>query len=340
MTKKRKKILYLGNKLSAKGSNLTGVEILGEQLKHHGYELISVSDVSNKLLRLMHMLFTVLLKAKKVDVLLVDTYSTANFWYAYLSTKIARFLKLPYICILHGGDLPNRLIKSPKKCEEMFTNAKTNVAPSTYLISAFEKQGYKKLTFIPNTIAIENYPFKHRNYTTPKLLWVRSFSELYNPLLAIKIFKQLRNKYPSAELCMVGPEKDGSLEKCKQLSSLENLPVTYTGRLTKEDWINLSQEYNIFINTTNFDNTPVSVMEAMALGLPVVSTNVGGLPFLIKNQYDGVLVEKENVNVFTEAIDKIIETPEFTKMITENARKKVENFDWQVVKEKWDNVLQ
>ena len=67
--------------------------------------------------------------------------------------------------------------------------------------------------------------------------------------------------------------------------------MNFTGKLSKQEWRDLSKDYNVFINTTNFDNTPVSVIEAMALGIPVVSTNVGGLPFLITDKVDGVLVE-------------------------------------------------
>ena len=337
---KKKKILYLGNKLSHKGRNSTGVETLGKQLKDENYQVISVSSLSNKVLRLVHMLSAVFIRSKKVDLLLIDTYSTTNFWYAYLSAKIARAFKLPYICILHGGNLPHRLKESPSKTKELFTNAKYNVAPSAYLISAFEKNGYTNLKYIPNTIAIENYLYSKRNFKAPKLLWVRSFAEIYNPTLAIAIFEKIYVAHPNAELCMIGPEKDGSLAKCKALADEKNLPVKFTGKLTKEEWIQLSNDYNIFINTTDFDNTPVSVIEAMALGLPVISTNVGGLPYLIEDQKDGVLVPKNNSQAFVKTIEHFLQNPEFAQQLSVAARKKVEKFDWQVVKQKWDAVLQ
>ncbi|HIB37486.1 glycosyltransferase family 4 protein [Mesonia sp.] len=336
----KKKILYLGNKLSHKGRNSTGVETLGKQLEQVGYQVVSVSAFSNKLVRLIHMLSTVIIKSKKSDVLLLDTYSTANFWYAYLSAKLARNLKLPYICILHGGNLPNRLKNSPTKTKELFSNAKYNVAPSGYLISEFQEKGFKNLKFIPNTIEIENYPFFYRKVDTPKLLWVRSFAEIYNPTLAIEVFEKINEKFPNAKLCMVGPEKDGSLAKCKTLAKQKNLSVEFTGKLSKEEWTTLAKEYNIFINTTNFDNTPVSVIEAMALGLPVISTNVGGLPYLIDDQKDGLLVPKNDSEASIKAINQLIEHPELAQQLSINAREKVEKFDWEVVKEKWHEVLQ
>ena len=140
------------------------------------------------------------------------------------------------------------------------------------------------------------------------MLWVRSFSEIYNPLLALQIVELLKNEGLDVELCMVGPEKDGSLQRCKSVAQELNLPVTFTGMLSKEEWIDLSKDYDIFINTTNFDNMPVSVMEAMALGLPVVSTNVGGLPYLIEDGVDGMLFPPNNAELFVGAIKNFVQS--------------------------------
>lgn len=138
---------------------------------------------------------------------------------------------------------------------------------------------------------------------------------------------------------MVGPDKDGSLARCKKVAAELNLPVTFTGMLKKKEWIALSKDYNIFINTTNFDNMPVSVMEAMALGLPVISTNVGGLPFLIDHEIDGILVPPNNPAAFVNAINKLRENPVLVNTLSNNARSKIEALDWQVIKHKWNSVL-
>ncbi len=138
---------------------------------------------------------------------------------------------------------------------------------------------------------------------------------------------------------MVGPEKDGSMEKCQQLAKQKNLPITFTDLLKKEAWITLSKEYDLFINTTNFDNTPISVIEAMALGLPVISTNVGGLPYLIENNETGILVPPNNVDVFVEAITQLLSNSEKTEQLSKNARIAVELFDWEVVKGEWGKVI-
>ena len=138
---------------------------------------------------------------------------------------------------------------------------------------------------------------------------------------------------------MVGPEVDGSLKRAEKLSEHLNVKTTFTGKLDKAMWRSLSDNFNIFINTTNFDNTPVSVIEAMALGLPVVSTNVGGMPYLIEDGITGLLVPPNNSEAMTKAIEKLISNPALAATISLNARKQVEAFDWDIVKHQWLKLL-
>lgn len=334
-----KKLLYIGNHLSNKGKTETTIETLSQSLRLEGYRVFAFSNKTNKLVRLFDMLFAILKYSKKVDYVLIDTYSTSNFYYAFLTSQICRLLKLKYIPILHGGNLPHRLKNNPKLSQAIFKNAYKNVAPSLYIKSHFKDFGYHNLMHIANSIELKNYPFKQREFKTLKLLWVRSFSEIYNPLLAVKILKSLKDNGLNASLCMVGPEGDGSLEKTKGYAKALGVDVTFTGKLLKEEWIDVSKDYNIFLNTTNFDNMPVSVMEAMALGLPIISTNVGGLPFLIENEHDGILVNPNDVSGFVEAIREIITSPEKAIMLTQNARRKVEAFDWDNIKLRWISLL-
>jgi glycosyltransferase involved in cell wall biosynthesis len=109
--------------------------------------------------------------------------------------------------------------------------------------------------------------------------------------------------------------------------------------LNKKEWIALAKDFDIFINTTNFDNMPVSVMEAMALGLPVISTNVGGMPFLIENSIDGILVSPNSPESFVQAIEELCTVPLKVQNITKNARAKMENLDWEMVKHKWIKLI-
>jgi glycosyltransferase involved in cell wall biosynthesis len=336
--KNHKSILYIGNDLSKKSNYNTSMSTLSNLLLKEKFKVYKTSSKNNKVFRLMHMCFSLIEKRNNIDYVLIDTFSTTNFYYAFITSQICRFFNLKYIPILHGGNLPYRISKSVKLSNLIFKNSYKNIAPSNYLKTEFEKKGYKT-EFIPNILEIDNYAFKERTNLKPKLLWVRAFKELYNPTLAIKVLSIIKEKYSNATLCMVGPEKDDSFVQTKELVKELDLKdsVQFTGVLPKEEWHKKAVNFDFFINTTNFDNTPVSVMEAMALGLPIVSTSAGGMPFLIENNFDGVLVDKNNETQMSTAIIKIIE--EKNTALALNARKKAESFAWEVVKEKWNKIL-
>lgn len=335
----KKNILYIGNYLHNEKVNSSYMHTLGELLYREQFHVIFSSSKPNKLFRLLDMLLSVIKHRRQIDVVLIDTYSTQNFYYAFLVSQLSWFLKIPYIPILHGGNLPDRLINSKRMSYKLFNKAFLNVSPSLYLKEKFENEGYRNVRYIPNGINIKNYKCSSTEFKTIKLLWVRSFSKIYNPILAIKVLDILKKRGYHAELCMVGPDTDGSLNEVKKYAKSLNLEVTFTGKLTKKEWVELAENYNVFINTTNFDNMPVSVIEAMALGLPIVSTNVGGMPYLIENNIDGLLVKPNNPNLMADAIIKIYNDHTLCAKIVLNAREKVEQFDLQIVKGKWLEIL-
>lgn len=338
MKKNSKSILYIGNNLTEKSKYNSTLTVLSNLFKKEGFTVYISSDKINKFLRLVEMLFSVVKYRNKVAYILIDTFSTTNFYYAFLTSQLARILKIKYIPILHGGNLPYRISKSVKMSNSLFKNSFVNVAPSNYLKTEFEKKGYT-VKFIPNILEIENYTFKKRTNLKPTLLWVRAFKEIYNPTMAIEVLFLLKKEYPNAKLCMVGPFVDSSFENCQSLVEKYQLQVAveFTGVLPKENWHKKSKEFDVFINTTNFDNTPISVMEAMALGLPIVTTNVGGISYLLENNTDALLVEKNNAIEMVNAIKSVLDGKH--KKLPLKARKKVENFDSLIVINQWKEIL-
>ncbi|WP_338377954.1 glycosyltransferase family 4 protein [uncultured Flavobacterium sp.] len=334
-----KNLLYIGNKLHKHGFNKTSIETLGAFLAEEGYTTVYTSNKKNQSSRLYDMMITTFLKAKKVDYILIDTYSTSSFWYAFFCSQIARLFATKYIPILHGGDLPNRLNKNPYLCRLIFKYAYKNVAPSHYLLENFREKGFTNIVFIPNSIALKEYEFKERKNIQPKLLWVRSFAKIYNPKMAVEVFKLLKEKHPEATLTMIGPDKDGSLLETQEFAKGLNLEVNFTGKLSRKEWTDVASEYDIFINTTHFDNTPVSVMEAMALGLPVVTTNVGGIPYLLTDKENALLVADNKPKEMVIAIESLLKNKEMVQKLTSNAKLLVFTMDWQAVKLKWKELL-
>lgn len=332
-------LLYIGNELEFRGGAPTSIDRLTPLLRKEGFEVKTSSAKKNQLLRLSEMMTSIIRNKSWADLVLIDTYSTRNFWYAVLTAELCSNLELDYILLLHGGDLPERLKNNPKLSASLFKKEKLNIAPSRYLFKEFQQAGFGNIKYIPNSIFLKDYTFKARKNLKPKLLWVRAFAEIYNPMLAINMLDDLLKEYPDAELCMVGPEKDESYKECFKYAESNKLPVKFTGKLTKQEWIDLSKDYDIFINTTNIDNTPVSLIEAMALGFPIISTNVGGIPYLLKDKETGLLVPPKNKSVMVDAISTLLENPNLAENLSQNARNQAEKFDWEIVKKEWKRVL-
>lgn len=333
------RLLYIGNRLHQSKANLSAIDVLGPLLEGEGHVIYYASSKRNKFLRIWDMLRSVAKYWRQVDCVLIDTYSTQNFYYAFMVSQCCRVLKVPYIPILHGGHLERRLKHSPIMSRLVFNHSVVNITPSNYLKSVFERYGHTNLKFIPNTLQIEQYPYLQKDYQSIRLLWVRSFSSLYNPSMAVNVLKTIVNQEFDSSLCMVGPDVDGSLKAVRELADTLGITVTFTGKLTKQAWIELSEQYNFFINTTTIDNMPVSVIEAMALGLPVISTDVGGMPYLIDDQKSGILVPNNAVDDMANAITMLYKDDGLRNKIISNARKKAEHFDWNTVKEHWHEVL-
>ncbi|MGV3697964.1 glycosyltransferase family 4 protein [Flavobacterium sp.] len=334
-----KHLLYIGNKLSNHGYTSTSIETLGAFLEGEGFRVFYASSKKSKVMRMCEMVFKTFRYAKKVDYVLIDTYSTKNFWYAFVISQLCRMLRVKYIPKLHGGNLPNRIVRSKFFSDLIFNNAYTNIAPSSYLYETFKQSGYTNLKYIPNTIELELYKESVKDFKTPRLLWVRSFAKIYNPVMAIKVFLKIREEFPDATICMVGPKKDDSYSKTVKFARKHNVDVVLTGKLSKPEWIELSKDYNIFINTTHFDNTPISVIEAMALGLPVVSTNVGGIPYLLEHNSNALLTNDDDVEDMAKQIKRLLSEPNLADSLSRKGKESVKDFDWEVVKKQWTELL-
>jgi|694.fasta_scaffold145478_2 glycosyltransferase involved in cell wall biosynthesis len=335
-----KTIVYIGNKMGRHGLTPGTIELLSEKLAE-SFTIISASEKKNPVLRLLDMCKCIFQNRHHADYVLIDTYSTSAFYFAWACGMVCQLFNLKYIPILHGGYLPKRLMRNPILASQLFNNAYKLVAPSGYMKQRFEMEEYRHIEIIPNFIRPESYPYKHRTKILPKLLWVRSFHHTYNPEMAIQALALLHQKGIAASLCMIGPDKDGSLQICKKLANSLGLSehIEFTGRLTKEMWIERSASFDIFLNTTHVDNTPVSVIEAMALGMCIVSTNVGGVPFILSDGINAKLVDDGDIEGMCNAIMHYLKNPEITSMYSSAARIQAELWSWTNVKPLWLKLL-
>ncbi len=307
-----------------------------------GHTVKWASTSINKVQRAIDFAKLILKNKQNTDLVIIDTYSTSAFYFAYFISYLCMKFKLTFVLILHGGNLPMRFDKSEKLVRKMFTHANEIITPSAYLKHEVLCRGLGNPIVIPNPIEIDKYIYTQRAEIKPILIWVRSLQVIYNPMMALKVLKLLKSKYENAFLYMVGPEISNMMNELKEYVKLNSLEdnIDFTGSLSLEEWTSLSKKANVFINTTNIDNTPVSVLEAMALGLPVVSTNVGGIPYIINNCENGFLCNRDNENEMTDIIDMLLSSPKLVEECTITARYNIQNlYDSHIVAQKWKQLI-
>ena len=335
----KKNLVYIGNHLHSSNKNPTYSLNLISRLTAAGFHVVETSSKSNKLLRYIDMWTTLIKHRKNCDFVLIDTYSTWNYYFAITLAWWARRFKLKYIPILHGGNLPRRLKTNPKQIKRYCAKAYCTVSPSAYLAEEFKKAGIENIEIVPNALDIEKFQFSSGQSQTARLIWLRSFIPIYNPQLAIRAFKLVKEEFSHAELTMAGPGEESLLNQCKELAVSLDLEIDFKGKLDQQEWIALAKEHDIFVNSSNFDNMPLSVIEAMAMGLAVVSTDVGGIPHLINDEHDGLLATAHDAESLAGAIAKLLTDTHLRAELIIKARSKVEAYNWEAVIEKWRTVL-
>ena len=132
-----------------------------------------------------------------------------------------------------------------------------------------------ELRLLPNPLDLTAYRFVPRDKPQASLIWLRAFHKIYNPSLASDAVARLVREFPTLSLTMIGPDKgDGSfsaaLQRAIELGVADR--IRFMGGIAKATVPQWLSQADIFLNTTNIDNTPVSVLEAMACGLCTIST--------------------------------------------------------------------
>ena len=331
------RVLLIGNFLSGRGWNRHVCEDLAERLQGRGWRVIAASDRRGRAARMLHMLETVVRRRREYDVAHVDVFSGPAFAWAEAACWALRRVGKPYVLTLHGGNLPLFARGAPRRVTRLLRSAHTVTTPSRYLLEAMGE--YRAdLELLPNAIDLAAYPYRPRARPAPRLVWLRAFERIYNPSLAPRVLAAL----PGATLTMIGVDKeDGSLAETERTAAACGVAdrLRIVPGVPKREVPRHLAEADIFINTSTVDNAPVSVVEAMACGLCVVSTRVGGIPFLLDDGADALLVPPDDAQAMAAAIRRLLEEPGLAEHISQGARAKAERFDWGPVLDRWEAIL-
>ena len=334
-------VLLVGNFLSATAGTRSVCENLARQLSASGWTVMTISRRRRTRARLFDVVITVRRTRHRYAVAHVDVYSGLAFLWAEVACWTLRKAGKPYVLTLHGGNLPGFSRRWPARVRHLLASATAVTTPSRYLQE--QMRPYRDdLRLLPNPLDVSNYRFRLRAQPRPCLVWLRAFHEIYNPSLAPRVVALLAKEFPDINLIMVGPDKgDGSLQAMRQVAKELGVAhhIDLPGGVPHEQvpiWMNKG---DIFLNTTNVDNMPVSVLEAMACGLCVISTSVGGIPYLLEHEQDALLIPRDDSVAMAAAVRRVLTQPGFAERLSRRARTRAEQFGWSAVLPQWELLL-
>lgn len=332
-------VLFVGSMFGDVGGVPNPAELMAGPMRARGYDVRLTSDRKDRLRRLVDMCFTVVRHSGTTDVVVISLYSGPAFWLGALVTALAKVLPLRIVLVLRGGNLPTFERRHQRWVRRVLRWADAVVSPSGYL-DRLAAPASDRHVVIPNPVFYATGPFHGREQPSPKLFWMRSFSPEYHPVMAVEVLAKLLPTHPDARLTMAGTDYGIERETRERADALGVANrVDFVGFLGPDAKSQAFERQDIYLHTNLIDNTPVSVLEALAAGLPVVATEVGGIPDLLTNGHDALLVKPRDVDAMVQAVERLISEPGLAGRLTLAGREVAERSSADNVIGAWDGLL-
>jgi glycosyltransferase involved in cell wall biosynthesis len=250
---------------------------------------------------------------------------------------VARLLGKPVIVNYRSGQAPDHLRRSRVACA-VLSRTDANVVPSAFLRDVFEGYGLRA-EIVPNVVDPARFRFRKRIPLRPRLVSTRNFEPLYGVACTLRAFAAIQRRLPDASLTLVG---GGSEEqRLRALASELGLrDVTFAGRVPPADIWRVYADADIYVQTPTIDNMPSSVLEAFASGLPVVSTDAGGVPAILTDGVHGLLAPVNDHDAIARQVLRLLDDRELVDRVTGAALETCAACTWEAVRGRWLSLYQ
>ena len=282
---------------------------------------------------------------RKADLVHIFSASYSSFLLAPLPAVIvARLLGKPTVLNYHSGEAPDHLRRSALARFVLRRLVDANAVPSNFLRDVFASFGLVARP-VANSIDLERFAYRPRfvpadaggPQRAPHILSTRNLEPMYNVACTLRAFARVQAQRPDASLTVVGGgSQDGALRALAQELGLRH--VTFVGRVTPEEIHRYYADADVYVQSPSIDNMPLSVLEAFASGVPVVSTDVGGVPAILTHGVHGLLAPDNDDAALAGHILDILERPHAARERAATARRTCDALDWRVVRQDWRSV--
>ncbi|HYO91459.1 MAG TPA: glycosyltransferase family 4 protein [Pyrinomonadaceae bacterium] len=282
---------------------------------------------------------TLLARVRKYDVIHIFSASYLSFLISPTPALLAaRFYGKKSVLNYHSGQAEEHLKSWKRTAIPTIRLADMTIVQSEYLVDVFARFGLTAHAIF-NHIETERFRFRERRDVRPLFLSNRNLEPIYNVGCVLRAFALVQQRFPDARLTVAG---DGSqraeLEKLARDLNLRH--VEFTGLIAPDKMVELYDAADIFLNGSEVDNMPLSLLEAFAAGLPVVTTNAGGIPYIVADEETGFVIPMGDHAAMAERAIRLLTDNELALKMTKRAREECARYSWAAVRNKWLGVYQ
>jgi glycosyltransferase involved in cell wall biosynthesis len=300
---------------------------------HHLQRIKYVRTLVTSIAYVLSLLFRVY----KYDV--IHVFSASYFSFVLAPTPailIGKLYRRKVLLNYHSGEAEDHLRRWRRTAIPTIRLVDSVVVPSEYLVRVFASFGLKA-TAIYNLIDTSKFRFRERAPLRPVFLSNRNLESHYGVDRVLRAFAIVQEKLPEAGLTIAG---DGSQSRTlKTLAEELGLRNTkFIGQVAPFAIADVYDAADIFMNGSEIDNQPLSILEAFSCGLPVVTTDAGGIPDIVEDGRTGMVVARGDYAELASRAMTLLNDPALTKQIVEQARHECLKYSWEAVRDAWMNV--
>lgn len=270
--------------------------------------------------------------------------NSGRAWHLFAAPALvaAHRAGVPAVLNYRGGDAERFFARSFSRVQRTLSLASAVVVPSKFLQDVFARCGVAA-EIVPNIVDLERFRPSEKlpgNGRGPRILIARNLEPIYDVETGLRAFHRLRERAPAAELRVAGsgPER-ARLERLAEDLGLGD-SVRFLGRIDNEEMPGHYRSADVALNTSRVDNMPISILEALASGVPVVSTRVGGVPAVVEEGKEAVLVPAGDAEAMADALVRLWQEPGRRDELRRAGLERARQYGWEAVRAQWTRVYE
>ena len=328
-----RKILYISNYRKGVGGINAQVDLLNSYAQTERVATSILSTKGNPVKRIW-LFLKLLIVARRYDVLHIHGCSDWGMLPVVYGVIAGKIWRKRIIVTYHGGGANDYMADHADFARRWLGRADKTIVLNGYLKKVFDEHRIPCIV-IPNIVPLREDVYQPKKAITPKMISVRHLTDLYRIDLIIRAFAKVLEKYPEATLDILGQgDKREELERLvvsglgvRGLASR----VHFIGQVPNEQMYDYLKANDIMLSAPKIDNMPVSLMEAMNAGVLVISSNVGGVPYMMEHQKTGLMFDGD-ADALAEQIIWALEHQKESLAMIEAAHKEVKRYTWENVR--------